>query len=265
MPATAQSVISTQQNPTYSFSTPGLKSVTLQACNVKGCTSITKTVLVLDPMPAVTSASANPTSAEVGQLVHLTGDGKGQPALTYTWKILAGVNEVTRLGGASAWWSTAGLPPGIYTAILEIRNASGVAESLPRLITVAPSTGLDFYTLLPCRVFDSRSGAPLSSGVPRLINVVGSGCGIPANARSVALNVTVVGATGAGHVSLYPGNYPEPSTSTVNFTAGVVRANDAVLPIATDGTGTLAATAVVSGNGIVDVIVDASGYFAPTP
>jgi len=264
-PAAAQSTTSTQQNPTQAFSTPGLKSVTLQACNEKGCTTVTKTVLVLDPMPSVTSVLANPVSVEVGQPVHLTGAGKGQPALTHTWKILAGVNEVARLGGASAWWDTAGLPPGIYTAILEIRNASGVAVSLPQLITVAPSQGLDFYTIFPCRVFDSRSGAPLASGVPRLIDIVGSGCGIPANARAVALNVTVVGATGSGHVSLFPGNYPEPATSTLNFTAGAIRANDAVLPIATDGTGTIAAEAFVSGNGSTDLLIDASGYFLPPP
>ena len=263
VPAAAQSVISTQQNPTHSFSTPGLKSVTLESCNVKGCTTVTKTVLVLDPRPLVTSAVAYPLTAEAGQLVHLTGAGTGQPALNYTWKILAGLDEVASLGGASAWWNPAGLPPGVYTAVLQIQNASGEALSLPQSIAVVPSAGLDFYTINPCRVFDSRSGAALGNGVPRLIDVVGSGCGIPADAQAVALNVTVAGATGSGHVSLYPGNYPEPSTSTINFAAGAVRANDAILPIATDGTGTMAAVAIVSGNGSTDVIVDASGYFLP--
>ena len=264
-PAAAQSTTSNQQNPIQAFSTPGLKSVTLQACNEKGCTTVTKTVLVLDPRPAVTSASAFPLIAEAGELVHLTGAGTGQPALTYTWKIRAGVDEVASLPGSAAWWNTTGLPPGIYTAALQIQNLSGLAESLPISVAVVPQPGLDFYTINPCRVFDSRSGAPLASGVPRSIDVAGSGCGIPANAEAVAVNVTVVGATGTGHVSLYPGNYPQPATSTINFRLGMDRANDAILELATDNTGTLAATAFVSGNGTTHLILDASGYFLPPP
>ncbi len=264
VPAAAQNVISTQQNPNVTFSTPGLKSVTLQACNVRGCTSVIKTVLVLNPLPAVTAASALPLIVEAGQLVRLTGAGTGQPALNYTWKLLAGgIAEVASLGGATAWWDTIGMAPGAYTAVLQIQNASGIALSLPIPIVVNPSLGLAFYTINPCRVFDSRASAPLSSGVPRVINAVGSGCGIPAGARALALNVTVVGPSGTGYVALYPGNYPQPATSTINFAAGAVRANHSVLPIATDGTGTLAAVAMIPGNGVTHLVVDASGYFLP--
>ena len=99
--------------------------------------------------------------------------------------------------------------------------------------------------------------------MPRVIDVAGSGCGVPANAHAVALNVTVVGATGTGHVALYPADYPQPATSTLNFRAGVDRANDAILELATDNSGTLAAVAFVSGNGSTDLLIDASGYFLP--
>ena len=209
MPAAAQSTISTQQNPTQAFSTPGLKSVTLQACNEKGCTTVTKTVLVLDPRPSVTSAVAFPLIAEVGQLVHLTGAGTGQPALSLQ---MEGPRRPQRGRQSSAEPRPGGTRRACRRVSTprscEIQNASGIAVSLPRLITVVPSTGLDFYTIFPCRVFDSRSGPALSNGVPRLFDVVGSGCGIPAGARAVALNVTVVGATGSGHVCSLPGQLP---------------------------------------------------------
>ncbi|MFL6291875.1 MAG: InlB B-repeat-containing protein, partial [Thermoanaerobaculia bacterium] len=42
--------------------------------------------------------------------------------------------------------------------------------------------GLDFFTVTPCRVIDTRLGAPLSSGVPLIIDVAGA-CGIPAMAK----------------------------------------------------------------------------------
>jgi hypothetical protein len=86
-------------------------------------------------------------------------------------------------------------------------------------------------------------------------------CGIPAGARAVVVNLTAVGATGSGHLTAYPGNYPPIATSAVSFSAGKIRASSAVLPLATDGTGTLALFAGLTG-GTVHVIVDVSGYFA---
>lgn len=264
--AAAQSGTSSAlQNPSRTFSAPGLQTVTLEACNEKGCTTVTKTVQVLDPRPAVTSAATVPLTPEVGQLVRLTGAGTGQPQLEYLWRISLGASLVAELPGAAAWWNTAGLEPGAYTVILRIRNASGFADSQPLPVALLASAGLGFYTIAPCRIFDSRGGSPLASGTPQQVAVTASACGIPANARSVALNVTVTGPSAPGYVSLYPGNYPPPETSILNFSTGATRANQAILPLATDGSGTLAAVASVQSNGTTHLIVDASGYFLATP
>ena len=75
-------------------------------------------------------------------------------------------------------------------------------------------------------------------------------------------NVTAVAPSGAGHVTVFPGNYPAPATSSINFNAGTTRANHAILQLATDGTGTLAATANLAGGGNVHLVVDVTGYFA---
>jgi subtilisin family serine protease len=117
----------------------------------------------------------------------------------------------------------------------------------------------DFYTVTPCRIFDSRSpAAPLLSGVARSIQVAG-GCGIPPTARAVSVNVTIVGPTGAGHLALYPGDEAPPLTSSLNFQAGQTRANNAFLKLG--GAGSLAALASMPGGGQVHVIVDVNGYF----
>jgi uncharacterized repeat protein (TIGR01451 family) len=114
----------------------------------------------------------------------------------------------------------------------------------------------DFYTLAPCRVVDTRASSALASGVTRTFNVTGS-CGIPAGAKAVAANVTVVGPSGAGYVSLYPAGTAA-GTSAVNFQTGQVRAGNAVLALKN---GAVDAKALVSGSGTVQVVIDVSGYF----
>lgn len=76
------------------------------------------------------------------------------------------------------------------------------------------------------------------------------------------MNVTVVQGTSTGHVRLGPGDCASlPATSTINFSAGQTRANNAILPLASDGSGGLAASAFVLGGGSVHLIVDVGGYF----
>jgi len=261
----ARAGTSTLQNPSVVFTAPGSKQVTLTACNGPSlCTTALNNVLVLDPTPAVTGAGAAVTVAEVGQLVRLSGTGTGKPPLTFTWQVTPLAGPAFNLPGATAWWDTTGQLPGVYTIALTISNTAGAAGSLPLLVTLLPAAASDFYTITPCRVFDSRSGAALATGSTTVINVAAAGCGIPANARAVAGNLTVVNPDNLGFVTLFPGNYPQPITSTVNYAGGAVRANSVVMPMATDGSGTLALFANVAGGGAVDAVLDVSGYFAVT-
>jgi len=120
--------------------------------------------------------------------------------------------------------------------------------------------GTDFYTVTPCRILDTRNEDPLLSGVPQAFSVA-EACGIPATARAVSFNVTVVGPTGSGSVTLHPGDLPVPGTLTVAFQAGVTRSNNAQTMLATNGSGTIGAYAALSGGGEVDLILDVNGYF----
>jgi 5-hydroxyisourate hydrolase-like protein (transthyretin family) len=128
---------------------------------------------------------------------------------------------------------------------------------------LAPNPGLDFYTLTPCRVVDTRDpngplGGPiLEAGSARSFTVAGPKCGIPATAKAVSVNVTVTGATQNGNVRLYPAGTPTPTTSTINYVAGVTRANNATIALNASGE-----TAVLaSPSGSVHFILDVNGYY----
>lgn len=124
---------------------------------------------------------------------------------------------------------------------------------------------LDFFSVTPCRVLDTRlaaQGPALASGASRLVAVPGGSCGIPPVARAVAANITAVASTGVGNLRLYPGDGTVPSTSALNFGAGQTRANNGVFALAGNGNGTLAIFAAVAGGGTVHAVLDVTGYFA---
>ncbi|HSN88474.1 MAG TPA: hypothetical protein VL025_17065, partial [Thermoanaerobaculia bacterium] len=126
-----------------------------------------------------------------------------------------------------------------------------------------PPAGSDLFLVTPCRLLDTRQpedGPAVASGSPAILYIEG-GCGIPATARILVLNVTVVQPTGAGYLTLYPGDALPPLASTLNFTAGLVRSNNAIVPLSVDGSAALALRASVAGNGTVHVILDVAGYF----
>ena len=86
----------------------------------------------------------------------------------------------------------------------------------PRLVTAA-GTGGDFFTLTPCRVYDSRlQSGPLAAGETRTVSMSGL-CGIPANASAVAVNLSVVSATTLGEMTAYPANESRPVASAISY------------------------------------------------
>jgi hypothetical protein len=142
-------------------------------------------------------------------------------------------------------------------------GSCAVAMDSARSVTATFTAGtfnLDFYTVEPCRILDTRSGSgPLTSGATVAFAVAGT-CGIPNDARAVFLNVTAVAPTGLGYLTLFPSDATPPSTSTVTFITGVVRSNNSILLLSSDN-GSLAVRSQVGGNGQVHVVVDVSGYF----
>ena len=86
-------------------------------------------------------------------------------------------------------------------------------------------------------------------------------CGIPADAKALAVNVTVVNSTASGELSIYPGNLAPPDTSLVAFSAGVSRAGNGIVTLATDGSGSVKLEARLDKPGSLAVLLDVTGYF----
>jgi hypothetical protein len=141
-----------------------------------------------------------------------------------------------------------------------------VPHGTANVCTVPPApepTAFHFYTLTPCRVFDSRNppNVPLPFNTPTQIPV-GGVCGIPTSARAVALNVAVVTPPADVSVQIYPGNLPQPPVTNANSTlAGAVKAAFSVMPLATNGTGTVWVLPTASTSGSTNVVLDVAGYF----
>ena len=115
-----------------------------------------------------------------------------------------------------------------------------------------------FFTVAPCRLYDSRTGPWLASGVERTIAAVGS-CGIPAGASAAALNLTAVAPTADGSLAAYPTAGQPTGLGIVDFRARQTRANNAIVLLSPSGALTL--QALVGPSGITDAVVDVVGFF----
>jgi len=121
-----------------------------------------------------------------------------------------------------------------------------------------------FYTLTPCRLIDTRNptgpygGPALAAGASRSFTLAGQ-CGIPATATAVSVNVVSISpSTGPAFLTGFPGGLPQPLVSTVNSSAGQIRANNATL--AFGGAGDVQFYCGQSA-GTTNLVVDVNGYF----
>jgi hypothetical protein len=169
-----------------------------------------------------------------------------------------------QLVATSLTQSVAGIlpdPSRPFYRVVAVNSAEQEGAPSDAVPTAAPA-GAGFYTLSPCRLVDTRdppgplSGPPLAGSEVRVFGVTGA-CGIPAGARSISANVTVAGAAAPGFLRAYPADELPTAASTINFAAGAVRANNAVLALSATGQ-----LAIGNGStGQVQVLVDVNGYF----
>jgi Calx-beta domain-containing protein len=123
-----------------------------------------------------------------------------------------------------------------------------------------------FYSLTPCRLVDTRGpagtfgGPPLQANSTRTFPVAG-GCAVPASARAVAVNLTVVNPNDLGDLRAYPAGGPAPLASVINFVAGRTRANNAVLALGEAGATTIQCDMPPSSSATTHFLIDVYGYF----
>ena len=125
--------------------------------------------------------------------------------------------------------------------------------------------GQGYTPVAPTRVLDTRPGGkgltgPFLANVPRSF-VVTDGATIPLDATAITGNLTVVGQTRAGYVSVTPTPDPTPGTSTINFPLGDIRANGLTIPI-NPADGTVSAVYKAQTGATTHLILDVTGYYA---
>lgn len=132
-------------------------------------------------------------------------------------------------------------------------------------VSLTPVAGAaSFHSLTPCRVLDTRNavgplgGPALAASETRTFTVTGT-CSIPSSAKAIAVNLTAVLPAASGYLKAFPADAVEPTTSVLNFVPGRVRANNALLGLATSGAGTVKITNGSGGN--THVLLDVTGYF----
>ena len=153
---------------------------------------------------------------------------------------------------------------GSYTVTLTVTDAFGQQASRSRVVSVSGDNlpAESFFALPPCRLLDTRNadaGGALTSGEVRSIPM--TGCGVPATARAVAVNLTAISATNRGNLQFYPGDQTGGLTPTANLNFSTSnRANNAILRLGSDGA--VKVNPSVNGAGTVHLIVDVNGYFS---
>jgi hypothetical protein len=126
----------------------------------------------------------------------------------------------------------------------------------------ADGSGSSFVPIAPFRDLDTRTGSGatgrIAVGTPRTFAVAGA-ASVPANATGVTGNLTVVDETSGWAIFLGPTATTTPTTSTINFVSGDIKANGVTVALSPGGT--LSATYLGPNGASTHLVFDVTGYF----
>jgi hypothetical protein len=160
----------------------------------------------------------------------------------------------------------------ILAMVMILTMASGTFAQLG-----SAASDLVFNPITPCRLLDTRfattpAGTPIAANSTRNFLVWGqtsfasqggaaSNCGLTAssNTAALAVNFTVVTPTTGGYMTAFPADVASPPlAATVNFEAGSVRGNSAIVRIAQGSSTSLSIYTTSQTHVVADVV----GYYA---
>jgi len=190
--------------------------------------------------------TADPTN---GELDYLTVWPKGE-----TQPVVSTLNDSTGTVVANAAIVPAGSAHA--TAFYAHDNPTNLIVDVNGYFAPAGSGGYSLYAVAPCRVLDTRvnPGQPFSG--EKTVNVEGSPCAPPSNAKAYVFNATVVPPAPMPYLTLWPDGQGQPNVSTLNAYDGFITSNMAIVPT---NNGSIDAYAAA----LTHLILDISGYFAP--
>jgi hypothetical protein len=191
-----------------------------------------------------------------------------------SWLGLLGIVLSALLGLTASATAAPVSPPGWSVPRYALYSSSPTEtadnESLKALAGLGkalPTGASSFVGITPCRLVDTRgNGFGGAYGPPSLLAevardfVLTGRCGVPTNAVAVSLNFTVVAPTGDGFLATFPAAGAVPLVSTMNFRAGQVLANAAIVPLGAGG-----GITVYSSGASTQLLIDVNGYFVVPP
>jgi hypothetical protein len=241
------------------YARPGSYTVTLKTTDFLGEIGTVSQVITVPNDPPVVNWKFN-CKARVCSF-DASGSSDDGGVLTYSWNFGDGSPATQPLDAATTTHTFPGDAP--YDVTLTVSDGT---DAVPLKKRVTPrnaplSEALVFYALPPCRAVDTRLGGrpPLDSGVATDFVIAGV-CGVPANARAVAANLTVISPANLGYLQIYPSGTPAGDTSALNFTpARSPRANNSIVALGANGAVT--AKPALAPSGTTHFVLDVTGYF----
>jgi hypothetical protein len=227
-----------------------------------GCVSTnTATASVVNAKPATPVVTA-PATAFAGH-ARLAASVESHAGASYQWSVTNG--SITSGQGTSQITFAAGSSGSVSLTVIET-SAAGCASAQASVSIPLTVTATRMYTATQCRLFDTRNSTGADAASPALaagetrIFTIGERCSLPASAKAISVNQTVTGQTADGDLVLYRGDLSSaPGTSSIIYAAGKTRANNGILELARDGSGTF--KVFNNSPGMVDFILDVNGYF----
>ena len=236
----------------------------------------TLTIQVAGTNPLGTTSGGVPANGVLAVDLTVTATNPTEPSYLTVWP--AGATRPTAsnlnfLGSETVANNVVVAVPqsGADAGEVSIYNANGstdVVVDVSGYYSTTTGTGL-FVPMVPYRICDTRSTAISglsdsctghalvtngTSGAVLVLQVAGVG-GIPANATSVVLNVTVTDTTAADYLTVYPDGSPRPNSSSLNWPAGETVASGVTATLGADG-----ALDFYIPQGAADLVVDVVGW-----
>jgi uncharacterized repeat protein (TIGR03803 family) len=249
VPVTPCRVVDTR-NPNGTFGGPPIQGGTYRSFPIpQGTCNIPSTAAAY---------SLNVTVVPAGPLGYLTiwPTGENQP-------LVSTMNSLDGRIKANA----AIVPAGASGAVsIYVSNTTNAVLDIDGYFAPSGASTLQFYSLTPCRVLDTRKangnlgGPSLTGGQERDFPVLASSCipqGVTPQAYSMNFTVVPVQGQPLGYLTVWPQGQSKPLVSTLNNLTATIVANAAIVPA---GTGGGIATYPDENT---QLVADIDGYFAP--
>ena len=185
-----------------------------------------------------------------------------RPSPLIRWAVIAAAAVPATLAAGTMLGGTPWTASAQETTTTSSTTSTTSTTSSTTTTTLAPA---DFVGIQPVRVLDTRKIGP-TVGIPTAAPIgpnqsidvkVADVFGIPANATSVAITVTIdADATLKSPLTVWPTGDDRPLASTNNAEPGLISPVGTLMKVGSDGM-----ISVYNTYGFVNVVIDVTGYF----